>query len=126
MADYIDGFVHPIPRKQLSEYKAAAEQIAKIWREHGALAYYEYVGDDLNMQGVKSFSESTNAKEDEAILFGWVVFPTREVRDQAVAKVAADKRMSDLVDPITDPSNLVFDAKRMAYGGFKQLIKNKG
>ena len=126
MADYIDGFVHPIPRKHLSKYKAAAEEIAKIWREHGALGYYEYIGDDLTMEGTLSFYEALNAKEDEAILFGWMLFSSREARDHAITKVAADKRMIDLVSPITDPSHLIFDAERMAYGGFKSLINNNG
>jgi len=119
MAHYIDGFVLPIPRDRLNEYKRAVEEVAEIWKEHGALDYREYVGDDLNLEGTRSFTDLAAAKEDEAIVFGWVVFDSREARDLANERVFADPRMADLIDPLADPSNLVFDAERMAYGGFQ-------
>lgn len=120
--NYIDGFVLPIPQKHLDEYKKAVQVVAEIWKEHGALAYFEYVGDDLKLEGTRSFPDFVNAKEDEAVIFGWVVFESREARDLANEKVAADPRMSDLIDPLTDPSRIIFDAKRMVYGGFKPLL----
>ncbi len=123
MANYIDGFVLPIPRDGLIEYKRAAEVVAEIWKEHGALAYHEYVGDDLKLEGTRSFSELVDAEKDEAIVFGWVVFDSREARDLANKKVAADPRMAGLIDPLTDPSRMIFDAKRMFYGGFQQLVQ---
>ncbi len=123
MANYIDGFVLPVPRNHLNEYKRVAETVAKIWKEHGALNYYEYVGEDLKMEGTRSFPHLVNAKEDEAIVFGWVVFDSREARDLANELVATDPRMPDLIAPLTDPSKMVFDAKRMVYGGFQSLIK---
>jgi uncharacterized protein YbaA (DUF1428 family) len=122
MAHYIDGFVLPVPRDRLNEYKRVVEAVAEIWKEHGALDYWEYVGDDLNLQGTRSFTDLVAATEDETIVFGWVVFDSREARDLANEKVAADARMADLIDPLIDPSNPVFDAKRMAYGGFQPLV----
>ena len=126
MANYIDGFVLPIPRNHLNEYKRAAERVAEIWKEHGALAYFEYVGDDLELEGTRSFPEFAGAKDDEAIVFGWVVFDSRETRDLANERVLADPRMKDLIDPLTDPSRMVFDAKRMVYGGFQSLVQSSG
>ena len=124
MAHYIDGFVLPVPRDRLNEYKRVVEAVAEIWKEHGALDYWEYVGDDLNLQGTRSFTDLVAATDDETIVFGWVVFDSREARDLANEKVAADPRMADLIDPLIDPSNPVFDAKRMAFGGFQSLVRS--
>lgn len=122
MANYIDGFVLPVPRNHLNQYKRTAEAVAQIWKEHGALDYYEYVGDDLKLEGTRGFPEFVDAKEDEAIVFGWVVFDSRQARNLANKRVAADPRMRDLVAPLTDPSSMVFDAQRMVYGGFRPLV----
>jgi len=122
MANYIDGYVFPVKSIHLNEYKAAAKPIAEIWKEHGALAYFEYVGDDLKMEAIRSFPECLGTKEGETIVFGWIVFESREVRDEAHQKVAADSRMEELIRPLTDPSDMIFDAKHMVYGGFKPLI----
>jgi uncharacterized protein YbaA (DUF1428 family) len=124
MANYIDGFVLPIPQKSLNQYRKAAEEVAKIWKEHGALAYFEYVGDDLNLEGTRSFTETIGANNDEVIIFGYVVFESKETRDQANADVFSDPRMVDLVGPLSEGSNAIFDAKRMAYGGFQSLIQS--
>ena len=124
MAHYIDGFVLPVQRDRLNEYKRLAEAVAKIWKEHGALDYWEYVGDDSYLEGTRPFTDLVAATEDETIVFGWVVFDSRETRDLANEKVAADPRMADLIDPLIDPSNPVFDAKRMAYGGFQSLVRS--
>ncbi len=118
MANYIDGFVLPIPRNRLDEYKRIVEAAAEIWQEHGALAYSEYVGDDLKLEGTRSFTDLVAATDDEIVVFGWVVFDSREARDRANEKVAADPRMADLINS----SNSGFDAKRMAYGGFRPLV----
>lgn len=124
MTNYIDGFVFPVPRNHLNEYKRVAETVAKIWKEHGALAYFEFVGEDLKLEGTRSFPELVDAKVDEAIVFGWVVFDSREARDLVNERVAADPRMTDLIAPLTDPSRMVFDAKRMVYGGFQPLVQS--
>lgn len=125
MADYIDGFVLPVPKNHLAEYKTVAEKVAEIWKEHGALAYFEYVADDLKLEGTRSFAEAAKAKEDEAVIFGWVVFDSRATRDQANDRVAADPRMADLVGPLTDSRRLIFDAARMIYGGFQPLVTSE-
>ena len=124
MTNYIDGFTLPVPRNHLNEYKRVSEAVAEIWKEHGALAYFEYVGEDLILEGTRSFPELVGAKDDEAIVFGWVVFDSREARDLANERVAADPRMTDLTAPLTDPSRIVFDAKRMVYGGFQPLVQS--
>ncbi len=125
MADYIDGFILPIPRAHLEEYKSVVKQVAEIWKEYGALAYFEYVGNDMTLEGTRSFIDIANAKEDEVVIFGWVVFPSKEVRDLANEKVPNDPRMTELVTPLTDSERLVFDASRMVYGGFQQLVASK-
>jgi len=122
MANYIDGFVLPIPKSHLAEYKDVAETVAKIWKQHGALDYVEYVGEDLKLEGTSTFPDVIDAKEDEVIIFGWVVFDSRAARDLANERVAADSRMTDLIAPLTDPSRTIFDAKRMVYGGFQKLV----
>ena len=119
MAKYIDGFVHPIPRDHLNEYKHLVESITEIWKEHGAIDYKEFIGDDMKLAGTLSFTDLLDAEEDDAILFGWVVFDSREARDLANEKVAADPRMAKLVES----SNSGFNAKRMAYGGFELLTQ---
>ena len=124
MTNYIDGFVLPIPRIYLGEYKKVAEEVAEIWKEYGAIAYFEFVGDDLSLEDTKSFIETVDAKEDEEIVFGWVVFPSKEIRDLASIKVPKDPRMTELVAPLTNPEKLIFDASRMVYGGFKPLVQS--
>ncbi|WP_282081426.1 DUF1428 domain-containing protein [Aquimarina algiphila] len=123
MTNYIDGFALPIPQNHLDEYKHVAETVAKIWKEHGALAYFEYVGEDLMFEGTRTFPELLDAKEDEVIVFGWVVFDSKAARDLANQKVAKDARMNNLIAPLTDPSKMIFDAKRMVYGGFQPLVQ---
>ncbi|NER12091.1 DUF1428 family protein [Leptobacterium flavescens] len=124
MANYIDAFVLPIPQEHLNQYRDVAGVVAKIWKEHGALAYFEYVGEDLKLEGTRSFPEAVAAKEDEAIIFGWVVFDSRETRDLANKRVASDPRMVDLIAPLTNPSRVIFDAQRMVYGGFQALVQS--
>lgn len=123
MSEYIDGFVFPIPKIYLTEYKNVAEKVAKIWREYGALAYFEFVGNDLQLEGTRSFIEAVNLKEDEVVVFGWVVFPSKKIRDLANEQVPKDNRMSELLAPLTNSSKLIFDAGRMIYGGFQSFIQ---
>ena len=125
MPNYIDAFVLPIPSNHLNEYKQVAETVAEIWKEHGALSYFEYVGDDLKLEGTRSFPECLDTKDDETIIFGWVVFDSRETRDLANQRVAADPRMTGLIAPLTNSSRAIFDAKRMVYGGFESFIQSK-
>lgn len=122
MKNYIDGFVLPVPRDDLSIYREVVEKIAEIWKEHGALNYSEFVCDDFSLEGTRSFTDAVNANEDEAIIFGWVVFESRETRDLANKKVAADPRMQELIKPLINSSKPIFDAERMVYGGFQSLV----
>ena len=122
MKNYIDGFVFPIEKKHLNEYQKVAEQVAGIWKEYGALAYFEYVADDLKLEGTRSFAEAVEIQENETIIFGWVVFPSKEVRDDANKKVPLDSRMTEIVVPLIDSTRKIFDAERMLYGGFKALV----
>lgn len=124
MNNYIDGFIFPIPKMHIDAYRKVAEKVAQIWKEYGATAYCEFVGDDLSLEGTRSFVEVLETKEDEEIVFGWVVFPSKEIRDLANHKVPNDPRMSALVGPLVQPDKLIFDAGRMVYGGFKPLVQS--
>lgn len=124
MSNYIDGFVFPIPRVHIDEYKAIAEKVAQIWKEYGAISYNEFVGDDLHLEGTKSFVESLGVQEDEVIVFGWVIFPSKEARNSANRKVPTDSRMAELVAPLVNSEKLIFDAGKMLYGGFQALVQS--
>lgn len=123
MNNYIDGFVFPIPKIHLEAYKSVAEKVAEIWKEYGALGYFEFVGDDLSLDGTKSFINIAQIKEDEDVVFGWVIFPSKEIRDLANERVPQDPRMEQLVAPLMNPGKLIFDARRMVYGGFRSLVE---
>ena len=118
MGSYIDGFVLPIPRDRLDDYKRVVEAVAEVWKEHGALEYREYVGDDLVVEDTASFVDMAGATDADVVIFGWVVFESREARDQANEKVASDPRMAELVGS----SDIGFDAMKMAWGGFRPLV----
>ena len=122
MGRYIDGFILPVRRSRLSDYKRVVESVAAIWKEHGAVEYVEFEGDDLNRAGTLPFPTLLQTQVDEVIIFGWVVFESREDRDVVNHKVETDPRMADLVSPLMEAPNPLFDAQRMAYGGFKPLI----
>ena len=123
MPNYIDGFVFPIAKAHLEEYKTVAEKVAEIWKEYGALAYLEFLGDDLQVEGTASFTKTMEVKENEQLIFGWVVFSSKEIRDEANKKVPQDPRMETLVKPLLDPDKMIFNANRMLYGGFKSFIE---
>jgi uncharacterized protein YbaA (DUF1428 family) len=120
---YIDGFVLPISPDKLTEYRAVSVKVAEIWKEQGALDYQEYVKEAPDLEGTRSFPSAANATEHETVIFGWVSFESREARDLANQKVANDPRMAELVAPLTDGQQPIFDARRMMYGGFNLLLK---
>jgi uncharacterized protein YbaA (DUF1428 family) len=115
---YVDGFVLPVPKKNLNAYRRAAQKAGKIWREHGALEYRECVGEDLDVKGVFPFARTIRLKPGETVVFSWIVFKSRAHRDRVNAKVMKDPRLSAMMDPKAMP----FDSKRMAYGGFTVLV----
>lgn len=125
MEAYIDGFAFPIANQYLSEYQKIATQVGAIWKEYGAIAYYEFVGDDIVLAGTRSFTDALELKEDELPIFGWVLYPSKEVRDQANKEVPLEPRMAELLEPLSQKDRLIFDASRMLYGGFKSLVKIK-
>ncbi|MBI1944589.1 MAG: DUF1428 domain-containing protein [Deltaproteobacteria bacterium] len=119
MASYVDGFVIPIPKKNLRAYRRMARLGAKVWMEYGALAFYECVGDDLSVRWGTGFGRLARLKPGETAVFSWIVYKSRADRDRVNAKVMKDPRMSDPKMQKTMP----FDPRRMAYGGFKVLVQ---
>ena len=115
---YVDGYVLPVPKKNLKAYRRLAQQGAKIWREHGALDYKECVGDDLTTKIGVPFPKYAKAKAGETVIFAYILFKSRAHRDRVNAKVMKDPRMHAM----GDPKDMPFDYKRMAYGGFKVLV----
>jgi len=114
---YVDGFVLPIPKKNLPAYRRIAQKAGKIWREHGALEYRECVADDVKVGKLTSFPQSVKLKSDETVVFSWIVFKSRTHRDRVNAKVMKDPRLASM-----GPEGMPFDGKRMIYGGFKTLV----
>src|SRR5215475_9812101 len=119
MAHYVDGFVVPVPLSNLDAYRRMAEHAGKMWVEHGALQYWEAVGDDVKPGKVTSFPQSVQLKDDETVVFAWIVYNSREHRDSVNTKVMDDPRMKDMMDP----KKLPFDGMRMFWGGFKGLVE---
>jgi uncharacterized protein YbaA (DUF1428 family) len=119
MANYVDGFVVPVPKRKLKAYVGLARRAAKVWREHGALEYRECVADDVKVGKWTSFPRSVKRKPGETVVFSWIVYKSRAHRDRVNAKVMKDPRLADMMDL----KNLPFDAKRMIYGGFKVLLQ---
>ena len=116
---YVDGFVLPVPEKNLKAYRAIARKAGKIWREHGALQYVEAVGDDLDNKWGVSFPKLIKVKTGEKPLFSFIVYKSRADRDKVNKKVMADPRMQKMMKK-GEP--MPFEIKRMAYGGFKYLV----
>ena len=116
--NYVDGYVLPVPKKNLSVYRKIAQKAGKIWREHGALEYRECVGEDLNVKWGVPFSKTLKTKSSETVIFSYIVFKSRAHRDSVNARVMKDPRLNKLMDLVSMP----FDCKRMVYGGFKVLV----
>jgi uncharacterized protein YbaA (DUF1428 family) len=114
---YVDGFVLAVPKQNLTAYEAMARKAGEIWKEHGALAYVECVGDDVPYGELTSFPRAVQAKDDEVVIFSWIVHESRAKRDEVNAKVMADPRLK------AEMANMPFDGKRLIYGGFRELIR---
>ena len=118
MAQYIDGFVVPVPKKNLADYRKMARLAGKICRELGALAYVEAVADDVKPGKLTSFPQSVRLKAGETVVFSYIVYKSRRERDKISAKFMNDPRLKKYMDPKTLP----FDGKRMFWGGFKTIV----
>ncbi len=115
---YVDGFVVPVPLKNLAAYRRMAKKAGRVWREYGALDYKEWIGDDVKVGKLTSFPRSVKLKRGETVVFSWIVYKSRSHRDRVNAKVMKDPRLAEMMDPKSMP----FDGKRLIYGGFKLLI----
>ncbi|MBM4382511.1 MAG: DUF1428 domain-containing protein [Deltaproteobacteria bacterium] len=118
MANYVDGFVMPIPRKNTEAYRRVAKALAKIWRAHGALAYVECIADDVKPGKWTSFPQAVKLKPGEVVWFSWIVFKSRAHRDRVNAAVMKDPRAQKIMSGPT-----TFDGRRMVYGGFKAQVE---
>jgi uncharacterized protein YbaA (DUF1428 family) len=116
---YVDGFIVAVPKKNLESYRRMAKKAGKVWREHGALDYREWVAEDVKVGKRTSFPRSVKLKPGETVIFSWITYKSRAQRDRVNAKVMADPRLKDMMDT----KSLPFDAKRMIYGGFESLVQ---
>jgi uncharacterized protein YbaA (DUF1428 family) len=116
---YVDGFVLPVPRKNVAAYRRMAHKAGKIWREHGALEFRECIGDDLSWKMGTPFPKLMKLKPGEVVMFSWISYKTKAHRDRVNAKVMKDPRLASMMTP----EGMPFDAKRMVYGGFKSLVE---
>jgi uncharacterized protein YbaA (DUF1428 family) len=114
---YVDGFVIAVPKQNIEAYKAMARKAGEVWREHGALACVECIGDDVPYGELTSFPRAVQAKDDEVVIFSWTVYRSRAERDAVNAKVMADSRLKGI------RSDMPFDGKRMIYGGFEMILE---
>jgi uncharacterized protein YbaA (DUF1428 family) len=115
---YVDGFVLPVPKKNIAAYRRLARKAAKIWREYGAIDYRECVGDDLAVKMGVPFPKLAKLKPGETVVFAWITYKSKAHRDRVNAKVMKDPRLASM-----DPKSMPFDCERMAWGGFKVLVE---
>ena len=113
---YVDGFVLPVPKKNLAAYRKMARLAGKVWMEYGALSYVETVGDDVKPGKVTSFPQSVKLKPGEVVIFAWATYASKAARNKILKQVMADPRMAN-----QDMS--IMDGKRMFWGGFKKLVQ---
>lgn len=114
---YVDGFVVPVPERNLEAYRKLAGDAGALWKEHGALAYVECVADDIPDGTTTDFKRAVKLEDGEVVVFAWIVYPSREDRDRILEKVMADPRLK------MDPDSMPFDGKRMFWGGFKPIVE---
>ncbi|HEX9702785.1 MAG TPA: DUF1428 domain-containing protein [Rhodospirillales bacterium] len=115
---YVDGFVVPVPKKNVAAYRRLARKAGKVWRDHGALEYVECVADDVKPGKRTSFPRSVKLKKNETVVFSYIVYKSRKHRDRVLAKVMKDPRLAKMMNP----KDMPFDGKRMFWGGFKTIV----
>jgi len=116
---YVDGFIVPVPKKNVPAYLNMSRKTGKIWREHGALEYVETLADDVKVGKLTSFPRSVKLKPSETVVFSWITYKSRGHRDKVNAKVMKDPRVAAMMNTKKMP----FDGKRMIFGGFKARIE---
>jgi uncharacterized protein YbaA (DUF1428 family) len=126
MDQYADSFVFPIHKDHLEVYRKVAQEVAQIWIKHGALSYQEFAADDLHFPGTQSFADTLSLKEGETLIIGFTLFPSKAIRDRAQKTVGEDPRMAEIVDPLLQGERMIFDASRMVFGGFSNLVSVTG
>ena len=114
---YVDGFVVAVPKQNIEAYKAMSRTAGQVWKEYGALAYVECIGDDVPYGERTSFPRAVQATDEEVVMFSWIVYASRAERDAVNAKVMADPRIKDSMN------DAPFDGKRLIYGGFETLLE---
>ena len=115
---YVDGFIVPVPKKNLAAYKKLATKAGKVWMEHGALEFRECVADDVKVGKLTSFPQSVKLKPGEVVFFSYIVYKNRAARDKINKKVMEDPRLNDMMAG----KDMPFDGKRMIYGGFEVML----
>ena len=117
---YVDGFLIPVPKKNLKAYARMAQEAGKVWKELGALEYLECVGDDMTTppECGLPFPKIAKVKSGETVIFSFIVYKSRAHRDSVNKKVMKDPRIAKMMTGKKMP----FDVKRMTYGGFKVLV----
>lgn len=119
MSHYVDGFVVPVPRGNIEAYRSMSERAGRVWKEYGALEYWECVGDDVKPGKVTSFPQAVQLKDDEVVVFSWILYESREARDRINEQVMADPRLKEMMDP----KGMPFDGMRMFWGGFESIVE---
>ncbi|UTW12134.1 DUF1428 domain-containing protein [Marinobacterium rhizophilum] len=114
--DYVDGFVVAVPRENKDKYTELSRNVAAVFKKHGALSLVECWGDDVPEGKVTSFPMAVQCKEDETVVFSWITWPSRSVRDQGMEKAMADPLFAKQDEPMP------FDGKRMIFGGFQMIV----
>jgi uncharacterized protein YbaA (DUF1428 family) len=120
MGPYVDGFVLPVPKNRLADYRKLARLAGKVWREYGALDYCECVADDVKPGKLTSFPQSVKLRRGEVVVFSWITYKSRRDRDRINARVMADPRLQFMAK---DRKKMPFDGKRMFWGGFRTLVR---
>ena len=118
MSNYVDGFVLPVPKKNIEAYRKMAADFGRLWMEHGALAYVECVAEDVQPGKLTSYPQAVKLEPDETVVIAWIVYESRAHRDKVNAAVFADPRGEQM-----KPETMPFDTKRMFWGGFEKIVE---
>jgi alkaline phosphatase len=122
MSKYVDGFVIPIQKSRVADYRKIAKKACKVWMDHGALAYFECVGEELEPKGMpggmQTFPKLARSKTDETVVFAWILYKSKAHRSAVNKKVMADKRITN------GPKEMPFDMMRMSVGGFSVIVQS--